>query len=132
MSAFVLDTNAALFYAGGMDRRLGKRARAVFAAFDAGEAVLHVPVPVVQETWFLRQRRGIAPVTPRAFWKRLERAELIFTELTHEDVLVASELDWDHRDPYDRLIVATALRLDLPLVTADEEITLWGRVEVVW
>ena len=32
-------------------------------------------------------------------------------------------LDWDHRDPADRTIVATAQRLDLPLLTKDEAVT---------
>ncbi len=32
----------------------------------------------------------------------------------------------------DRVIVASALRLDLPLVTADRAIAEWGGVEVIW
>ena len=33
--------------------------------------------------------------------------------------LRAATLDWPHRDPFDRLIVATALHLDCPIVTTD-------------
>lgn len=32
-------------------------------------------------------------------------------------------LEWDHRDPADRAIVATAKHLDLPLLTKDETVT---------
>lgn len=41
------------------------------------------------------------------------------------------ELDWPHRDPADRLIVALAKRRQLGLVTADEVIRDWYR-HAVW
>jgi PIN domain nuclease of toxin-antitoxin system len=44
----------------------------------------------------------------------------------------AAELSWKHRDPADRLIVATARVLNAPLVTADEEIRDCGLVRCVW
>jgi PIN domain nuclease of toxin-antitoxin system len=42
------------------------------------------------------------------------------------------ELTWEHRDPADRVIVATALLQGVPLVTADEEIHRFGGVTCVW
>jgi PIN domain nuclease of toxin-antitoxin system len=41
-------------------------------------------------------------------------------------------LDWVHKDPADRLIVATALEHRLTLVTHDKEISRWGGVSVFW
>lgn len=35
-------------------------------------------------------------------------------------------------DPWDRLIVATALALGVPLVTRDEAIRACGLVEIIW
>ncbi len=32
----------------------------------------------------------------------------------------AGGMDWDHRDPFDRIIVATALECSLPLVSKDK------------
>ncbi len=37
-----------------------------------------------------------------------------------------------HRDPADRLIVATAMELGAPLVTKDAHIQAFGAVETVW
>ena len=37
----------------------------------------------------------------------------------------AGELDWEHGDPADRIIVATAMRLGLSLLTADRKILSW-------
>ena len=42
------------------------------------------------------------------------------------------ELDWDHRDPADRTIVATALSLNQPILTKDEAIRSFGKIEYIW
>jgi len=36
------------------------------------------------------------------------------------------------RDPWDRLIMATAIDLGLPLVSADAQIAATGLVEILW
>ena len=41
-------------------------------------------------------------------------------------------LDWTHPDPADRLIVATARSLDLPLITADQTIQRYPGVTTIW
>jgi PIN domain nuclease of toxin-antitoxin system len=42
------------------------------------------------------------------------------------------ELPWDHRDPADRVIVATALMHRLPLLTADDKIRRFDGIEHIW
>lgn len=39
--------------------------------------------------------------------------------LTPEISLAAAMMDWEHRDPFDRMLAATAIHHDLPLVSAD-------------
>lgn len=39
---------------------------------------------------------------------------------------------WHHKDPADRFIVATALRLGVPLVTGDAKIRSYKHVRTVW
>ena len=41
-------------------------------------------------------------------------------------------LPWVHRDPADRVIVATALVRDVPLLTKDDAIQRFGGVEAIW
>jgi len=48
--------------------------------------------------------------------------------LTHEIVVVASELPFAHADPADRFLVATAGVLGLTLVTADERLLGLGTI----
>jgi PIN domain nuclease of toxin-antitoxin system len=44
------------------------------------------------------------------------------------DAEAAGELDWDHSDPFDRLLVAQARNRDLTLVTADVLVRAFGGV----
>lgn len=51
-------------------------------------------------------------------------AAMSLTELAIEgaDAIVAGRLRWDHRDPFDRMIVAQAARRGLTIATRDAEI----------
>ena len=39
--------------------------------------------------------------------------------LTPEIAVFAASLEWNHRDPFDRMIAATAITMNLPLISAD-------------
>ncbi len=41
-------------------------------------------------------------------------------------------MDWDHPDPADRLIVATARTLNLDLITADRTIHSYPGIHTIW
>ena len=133
MSAWVADTHALVWYAGGRTTKLGKRARRAFEAFDRGEATLYVPAPVAIEIWLL-EKNGTLQIDGglARWWRALARPELVHLDLTLDDLLVAARLDLGHADVFDRLVVAQALRVDCPLLTRDTEITDWGGVDVAW
>ncbi len=65
--------------------------------------------------------------------RRLERSAAV--ELVPVDTTIwlrSLALDWDHRDPADRVIVATAQLHGLPLLTKDETIRAAGLVSTIW
>jgi PIN domain nuclease of toxin-antitoxin system len=61
------------------------------------------------------------------------RATATFHEapLTHEIALAARKLPWDHEDPADRLLAATAQVLNLTLVTADTRLLGLGEISTL-
>jgi PIN domain nuclease of toxin-antitoxin system len=52
--------------------------------------------------------------------------------LTPEICLDASTMDWKHRDPFDRLIVSTALALGVGLVSKDSAFEDRDDLTLVW
>ena len=68
-----------------------------------------------------------------AGWAPLCRA-LLAGELTVAvtEMIRAGSLDWEHRDPFDRMLVAQAQAGGLALVTADERVRSYADVRTVW
>ena len=65
--------------------------------------------------------------------RRIERTAAV--ELVPVDTTIwlrSLALDWEHRDPADRVIVSTALFKGVPLLTRDELIRDAGVVKTVW
>lgn len=50
---------------------------------------------------------------------------------SYEHALVVSSLEFHHRDPFDRLIIAQAMVEDLTILTKDEQINQY-EVPVFW
>lgn len=55
----------------------------------------------------------------------VEQTGFLWTGIDHEDALRVRALDWHHRDPFDRLLVAQALR-GYTLVTRDSTLGEYG------
>ncbi|MGA9525063.1 MAG: type II toxin-antitoxin system VapC family toxin [Myxococcaceae bacterium] len=67
------------------------------------------------------------------FVRRLEQGGVV--ELLPVDTSIwiqTATLEWDHRDPADRVIVATALQKGLPILTKDDALHGFGAVQCVW
>lgn len=54
-----------------------------------------------------------------AYSEYLDRLGAVELEITARHALVAGQLDWDHRDPFDRILAAQSMLESLVLVTAD-------------
>jgi PIN domain nuclease of toxin-antitoxin system len=81
----------------------------------------------------IKQRQLRLPISIDEFAARIEKSSVI--ELIAVDTKIwlrSLSLAWDHRDPADRVIVATALNLNLPLITKDELIRVSSLVSCVW
>ena len=71
-------------------------------------------------------------ITVRDFLERIKSTGLIRIVPVDENIWLENvALDWDHRDPADRTIVATAIHHDIPLITKDPVISEFYD-KVVW
>jgi PIN domain nuclease of toxin-antitoxin system len=52
--------------------------------------------------------------------------------ITSRHGLIAGQLSWDHRDPFDRILAAQSIIENIPLVTSDAVFSTLGGVRTVW
>ena len=125
----LLDTNAALFM--WMDRsRLSPTARTILESRD------HTIVFSQVSTWELCLKYQIGklplPEAPAAYLKkRLRLSELSYEPISDEALFRTVSLPSHHNDPFDRLLIATAQTLGIPIMTADESFRRYS-VVVLW
>jgi len=65
------------------------------------------------------------------FYKMVESNGFLLLPIERSHILKVESLPFHHRDPFDRLLVATAQCEGLAIVTADENIPAYG-VPCVW
>jgi len=125
----LLDTHALLWFAEG-NERLSGRARQAMEAADA-PCVLSVA-----SAWEIAIKVSLGKLTldrPVGVFVPELLADLSIALLPIEmaDVAIVSELPFHHRDPFDRLIAAQALRRGLSIVSVDATFDAYG-VSRVW
>lgn len=132
LPAAVADTHALIFHATA-SRRMGRRAAAHFGACERRQALTYVPAAVIWEVAFLAKTgRGNLRRPARQFFADLfSNPAYQPYDITPSQVFTAAELGFN-RDPFDALICAAAIDLELPLLTRDEDIKRSHAVRVIW
>lgn len=128
----VTDTHPLVFHAAS-NGRLGPDAATLFERCERREATIYVPAAVIWECGLIaRAGRINLRRSVRAFFADLfSNPAYQPLDLTPEQVLVADEFTFT-RDPFDALIVSTAMTMSMPLVTRDGVIRESGCVRVIW
>jgi PIN domain nuclease of toxin-antitoxin system len=118
VKAVLLDTRTWAWSLTAADR-LSQRA---VAAIEEAEAVFVSPITFFEIGQKVRYGKWpeMQPFVDK-LPKLLEEQGGRVAALDPETCLAAALLDWAHRDPFDRLLAATALGSGLPLVSADPE-----------
>jgi len=116
VSDLLLDTQALLWWLAD-DSRLPGSARDLIA--EPG----NLPVFSAASAWEISIKAALGKLDVPDDWPDAARADG-FGELSiHvEHARLAGRLDWNHRDPFDRMLVAQALTEGVTLITGDARI----------
>ena len=111
----LLDSHVVYWWMTG-SARLSGTARGLI--LDRANAVLVSAVSIYEiEVRAMRRRVDLPPQELRA---ALGRNAVDDLAVTHDHAEYAARLDWEHRDPWDRLLASQALLENCVLVSADE------------
>lgn len=114
--------------------RLSTRVRDLFQRVELGEHTIVIPAVVIAELIMVVEKRRVTGTMPEL----LQGLALLqaspnyrFPALLPETVIVSHSFT-TIPDIFDRLVVAEAQRLSLPLITRDAVISASGLVTTVW
>lgn len=66
------------------------------------------------------------------FDSRLRLHDLSRLAMDFDHARLAGEMDWHHRDPFDRMLAAQSMLEGLPLVTMDSRLRAFEPVHTIW
>ena len=128
--SYLLDTHA-LLWALTEPTALGGQATRIIADADQ-----HLVVSAAT-AWEIstKQRLGRLPQADgivSTYTRNLERLGASELPMTAEHALLAGRLDWDHRDPFDRMLAAQAMTESLTVITKDAAFASLPGIRTLW
>ena len=111
----LLDSHAVYWWVAGSSR-LTATARGLIV--DRENAVLVSAVSIYELEY--KARRGRLALPSQELRAALRRNAVEDLAITHDHADYAAQLNWDHRDPWDRLLAAQARLENCSLVSVDE------------
>ncbi len=87
--------------------------------------------------WEIATKHGLGKLEGAAavvsgYREHLARLRAEELAITGHHALTAGSLQWSHRDPFDRVIVAQAVLESLPVVTSDAALVDFPAIRTVW
>lgn len=129
----VLDTHAWIWWVNQSPELSRKAERGINKAMDA-EAVYISSISTWEVAMLVRQERLALTMEVREWIRACAALPFVHLVPVNNDIAVASVNlpPGLHKDPADRIIVATANLLDMPLVTRDRRLLDYPAVRAFW
>lgn len=130
----VLDTHALVWWVSDPKRVGAKARRALDAAVAAGDPLTVSSISMWEVAMLVEHGRLALTMETDVWINHVESLPFVeFVPIDNRIALRAVMLkDFPHRDPADRMIVATALGLNATLVTADARLRSYHDVKSLW
>jgi PIN domain nuclease of toxin-antitoxin system len=130
---FVTDTHPVIWYATGKHSNLSPKVLKAFQKAETYETLIYIPAVVFWEIALLENLGKIKLKERFDRWADVLLGKNNFEIAPLETSVIARSTGYDfNNDSFDKIIVSTAVELDLPLITRDAAITESNLVEIYW
>jgi PIN domain nuclease of toxin-antitoxin system len=130
----VLDTHVLLWWVSGSDQLSETAEKAIKRTLAKGSEVLVSAISAWEVSMLIEKGRLVLSMDVENWFDEVSQIDGIrFIPVDNEIGIKSTVLPGTfHQDPADRMIVATARKLAISLVTADEKIRSYEHVRTIW
>lgn len=130
----ILDTHVLIWWIMGNKGMLSKTAKATITAQMEKGKIIISSISAWEIGMLVKHGRIGLSIDTTEWLTLVEQIKAVrFMPVDNEIALKSCELPGEfHKDPADRIIVATARKWAAPLITADEKILAYPHVETLW
>lgn len=130
----VIDTHVLVWWVSGADSLSAPAAKAIKETLASGGEVIISSISAWEISMLIEKKRLILSMDVESWLNEVVQIDgvrflPVDNEIGFKSTLLPGEF---HKDPADRMIVATARKLAAPLVTADEKIINYEHVKTIW
>ena len=129
----VIDTHTLIWWVSG-DKSLSEAANKIINKTLIDSEIIISTISAWEISMLIEKGRLILGMDIESWLKEVAAIEGVrFMPVDNEIVIKSTKLPGEfHKDPADRIIVATARKLAVPLVTADEKLIDYQHVKTIW
>lgn len=130
----VIDTQVLVWWVSGLGSLSSTAKRAIDKTLSGNGEVFVSSISAWEIAMLVEKGRLTLSMDVESWLDEVSQIDGVrFLPVDNEIGVKATVLPGDfHKDPADRMIVATARKLALPLVTADEKILQYAHVKTIW
>ena len=126
---YLLDTHSFLWFING-DEQLSEKAKIVISDTDATKYISIISF------WEIAIKISLGKLSLDMTYRDLRDQVILngfdILPLTFEHTIELTSLDFHHRDPFDRIIIAQALTEKLVVISKDENFSKYNKLQLLW
>lgn len=130
----ILDTHVLLWWVSGSDSLSTAANKVIKRTLTEGSEIIISSISAWEISMLISKGRLILSMDVESWLDEVAQIDGVrFVPVDNEIGVKSTALPGEfHKDPADRMIVATARKLAIPLVTADEKIIKYEYVKTIW
>ncbi len=130
----VIDTHVLIWWVSGSDSLSNKASKHIKDMLKNDGEVIISSISAWEIAMLIQKDRLVLSMDVESWLDEVSQIDGVrFMPVDNEISIKATMLPGEfHKDPADRMIVATARKLAVPLVTADEKILQYEHVKTIW
>jgi PIN domain nuclease of toxin-antitoxin system len=130
---FLTDTHPLIWYATNKHSHLSAKVLTAFQKAEAAETVIYISAVTFWEIALLENLGKIKLKEKFEYWAKKLLAKNGFEIVPLEPSIISRSVGYNFNDDsFDKVIVASAVELEVPLITKDWAITESNLVEIYW